>query len=197
MQSLNIPVGISDFEQIRRNGYYYVDKSGMILEILKREPAAVTLITRPRRFGKTLGMSMLASFFDIRKDSRELFEGLEISGESALCGKWMNQYPVLFLSFKDVDGLTFSSAYEMLSSTLTDLCKEHLYLLDSERLNAYDKAILERLAAGRASETEVKKSLSLLSTAMQAHYGKQVILLLDEYDVTAAKASSHGYHAKM
>lgn len=197
MQSLNIPVGISDFEQIRRNGYYYIDKSGMILEILKREPAAVTLITRPRRFGKTLGMSMLASFFDIRKDSRELFEGLEISGESALCGKWMNQYPVLFLSFKDVDGLTFSSAYEMLSSTLTDLCKEHLYLLDSERLNAYDKAILERLAAGRASETEVKKSLSLLSTAMQAHYGKQVILLLDEYDVPAAKASTHGYYAKM
>ena len=80
----------------------------MILEILKREPAAVTLITRPRRFGKTLGMSMLASFFDIRKDSRELFEGLEISGESALCGKWMNQYPVIFLSLRNVSGRTFA-----------------------------------------------------------------------------------------
>ena len=131
MKNLNIPVGISDFEQIRRNGYYYIDKSKMIAEILKTESTTVTLITRPRRFGKTLGMSMLSNFFDIRKDSKSLFEGLEISKDTVLCDKWMNQYPTIFLSFKDVDGLTFTSAYDMLSATVTDLYKEHLYLLDS------------------------------------------------------------------
>ena len=99
MKNLNIPVGISDFEQIRRNGYYYIDKSKMITEILKTESTAVTLITRPRRFGKTLGMSMLSNFFDIRKDSKSLFEGLEISKDTVLCDKWMNQYPTMFLSF--------------------------------------------------------------------------------------------------
>ena len=118
---LNIPVGISDFEKIRSNGYYYVDKSGMLTELLKTESTEVTLITRPRRFGKTLGMSMLSSFFDIRKDSRALFDGLEITGHTVLCDKWMNQYPTIFLSLKDVDGLTFSSAYEMLSATVSDL----------------------------------------------------------------------------
>ncbi len=197
MKKLNIPVGVSDFEQIRRNGYYYIDKSGMIAEILKTEPAAVTLITRPRRFGKTLGMSMLASFFDIRKNSRPLFEGLEIAKDAELCAKWSNQYPTIFLSFKDVDGLTFGSAYEMLSAAITDLYKEHLYLLDSVQINEYDKEIFRRIARGNASATDIKKSLSLLIAAMRLHYGRPVILLLDEYDVPAAKASSQGYYAQM
>lgn len=194
---MNIPVGISDFEQIRSKGYYYIDKSGMIAEILKSESTAVTLITRPRRFGKTLGMSMLSSFFDIRTDSRELFQGLEISKDTELCRRWQNQYPAIFLSFKDVDGLTFESAYEMLSATITDLYKKHLYLLDSAQINAYDKEIMHQIIEGRASVTEIKKSLAFLITAMRQHYGRQVILLLDEYDVPVAKASSHGYYAQM
>lgn len=194
---MNIPVGISDFEQIRSKGYYYIDKSGMIAEILKSESTAVTLITRPRRFGKTLGMSMLSSFFDIRTDSRELFQELEISKDTELCRRWQNQYPAIFLSFKDVDGLTFESAYEMLSATITDLYKKHLYLLDSAQINAYDKEIMHQIIEGRASVTEIKKSLALLITAMRQHYGRQVILLLDEYDVPVAKASSHGYYAQM
>lgn len=197
MTNLNIPVGVSDFEQIRKNGYYYIDKSGMIAEILKTESTAVTLITRPRRFGKTLGMSMLSSFFDIRKNSRPLFKGLEIENEIELCAKWMNQYPVVFLSFKDVDGLTFKSAYDMLSDTVTDLYKKHLYLMDSDKINPYDQKIFKRMVEGEASVTEVKKSLSLLIMLMRAHYGKPVILLLDEYDVPVAKASSHGYYAEM
>lgn len=197
MMNLNIPVGVSDFEQIRKNGYYYIDKSGMIAEILKTESTAVTLITRPRRFGKTLGMSMLARFFDIHKDSRELFKGLEIAENTSLCRKWMNQYPTIFLSFKDVDGLTFSSAFDMLSATVTDLYKEHLYLLDSNRVNFYDKEIIRRIVGGQASVTEIKKSLSMLIKAMRDHYGKSVIFLLDEYDVPVAKASSHGYYAEM
>ena len=101
MQTFNIPVGISDFSEIRQNGYYYVDKTGLIAELLNSSAAKVTLITRPRRFGKTLGMSMLAAFFDIHKNSDTLFEGLEISKDTASCQKWMNQYPTLFLTFKD------------------------------------------------------------------------------------------------
>ena len=111
MKALNIPVGISNFEKIRNNGFYYVDKTGLIEELLKTE-AEVTLITRPRRFVKTLGMSMLESFFDIRKNSRKLFEGLEIARQSELCSKWMNQYPTVSVSFRQVDGLNFTSAYD-------------------------------------------------------------------------------------
>lgn len=197
MTHMNIPVGVSDFEQIRRNEYYYVDKSGMLAEILSAESTAVTLITRPRRFGKTLGMSMMASFFDIRRDSKQLFEGLEISNDHTLCERWMNQYPTIFLSFKDVDGLTFESAYDMLASTITDLYKQHLYLLSSDKINEYDKHTIRQLIEGTASVTEVKKSLALLISALRLHYGKSVILLLDEYDVPVAKASSHGYYAPM
>lgn len=197
MCKINIPVGVSDFEQIRKNEYYYVDKSGMIAEILSTESTLVTLITRPRRFGKTLGMSMLASFFDIQKDSRNIFAGLEIAENRELCDRWMNQYPVIFLSFKDVDGLTFTSAYEMLAATITDLYKEHLYLLGSDKINPYDQEIIRRLVEGKASVTEVKRSLSLLITFMKMYYGKPVILLLDEYDVPVAKASDHGYYVQM
>ena len=96
MACLNIPVGISDFAEIRKNGYYYVDKSGLIEELLRTTATKVTLITRPRRFGKTLGMNMLAEFFDIRKDSRALFEGLEIDENTELCNRWMNQWPTIF-----------------------------------------------------------------------------------------------------
>ena len=110
MAGINIPVGISDFEKIRRNGYYYVDKTGLIPELLKGEAAEVTLITRPRRFGKTLGMSMLASFFDIRKDSRDMFSGFSVMRDEKLCRTWMNQRPVLFLSLRKVDGLNFTAA---------------------------------------------------------------------------------------
>ena len=120
MKALNIPVGISNFEKIRNNGFYYVDKTGLIEELLKTE-AEVTLITRPRRFGKTLGMSMLESFFDIRKNSRKLFEGLEIARQSELCSKWMNQCPTVSVSFRQVDGLNFTSAYDMLTMVFADL----------------------------------------------------------------------------
>lgn len=197
MPTLNIPVGVSDFSEIRQNGYYYVDKTELIRELLKTDATKVTLITRPRRFGKTLGMSMLASFFDIRKDNAALFENLKISKETAICNAWMNQYPTIFLTFKDVGGLSFSSAYAMLSSVITELYKEHLYLLDSDRINSYDKQFMKRIIEENASETDLKKSIALLTRFMQLHYQKPVILLLDEYDVPVAKASSHGYYAEM
>ena len=197
MTVLNIPVGISDFEKIRKNGYYYIDKSGLISELLKREATEVTLITRPRRFGKTLAMSMLASFFDIRKQSQELFGGLTISAYPDLCQKWMNQFPTLFLSFKDVNGATFERAFEMLKFTLSQICIEHAYLLANDEIDDGYKEIFEKLKNQTASITDVKGSLLVMMKMMQVHYKKPVILLLDEYDVPLSKASGNCYYQQM
>ena len=197
MACLNIPVGISDFAEIRKNGYYYVDKSGLIEELLRTTATKVTLITRPRRFGKTLGMNMLAEFFDIRKDSRALFEGLEIDENTELCNRWMNQWPTIFFSLRRVDGLDFSGAYDMLCSVITELCDSHRYLLDSEKISPYDRSVIKNILNFDASESDIKNSLLSLTRAMQAYYGKQVILLLDEYDVPVAKANSNGYYNEM
>ncbi|RHP03926.1 hypothetical protein DWZ97_02625 [Firmicutes bacterium AF36-19BH] len=200
MINLKIPVGISDFEKIRKNQYYFVDKSGLIEELLNTESNEVTLITRPRRFGKTLGMSMLASFFDIRRDSSELFQGLKISQKEELCQKWMNQYPVLFVTFKDVDGLDFQSAKEMLRIQIANRCNEYLCLLSSEKVNENDKAIFRQLAdvvKGDVSDAMLKTGIALIMRMLQDYYEKPVILLLDEYDVPLAKASAHGYYAEM
>ena len=194
---LNIPVGISDFKKIRENDYYYIDKSGLIKELLKRESAEVTLITRPRRFGKTMGMSMLAHFFDIRSDNRELFDGLEITRDEALCSAWMNQYPVVFLTLKDIDGLTFEDAYERLAVQISNLYKEHAYLLESEDMDPDDRILFKELKSGSAGKIQVGQSLHTLIRLMRDYYQKPVILLLDEYDVPMAKASSNGYYDQM
>ena len=197
MKLLRIPVGVSDFAEIRRNGYYYVDKSGLIGELLGTTGTKVTLITRPRRFGKTLGMSMLESFFDIQKDNKALFEGLEIANRHDLCTEWMNQWPTVFVSFRQVDGLNFNSAYGMLTLVISELYKKHLYLLDSDKVDGYDKEIVKQLIQGTASAKDTKGSLMLLTRLMCQQYGKPVILLIDEYDVPVAKANSNGYYEEM
>ena len=197
MKKLNIPVGISDFAKIRDRKYYYVDKTKLISDLLEEETAEVTLITRPRRFGKTMAMSMLSHFFDIRKDSKAMFQGLKIAENTELCDEWMNQWPVLFLSFRRVDGLNFQGAYGMLQATITDVCENHLYLMDSPQVSAYPKEVMDRLLRGTASEKETKGSLLMLTKMMEAHYGKPVILLIDEYDVPIAKASANGYYPEM
>ena len=200
MNDLRIPVGISDFAKIRTYDYYYVDKTGMIADLLEKETAEVTLITRPRRFGKTMGMSMLANFFDIRKDSKAMFEGLEISKNAALCSEWMNQWPVLFLTFKDVDGLTFASAKEMLLNRIATIYNDHSYLLEGTRVQENDRKVFERLAdeaSGDPTDAMLKTSIVLLMRLMRNHYGKPVILLIDEYDVPIAKASAKGYYPEM
>ena len=196
MQKINISVGVSDFEKIRKAGYYYIDKSGLIRGLLEAS-AEVTLLTRPRRFGKTLGMSMLANFFDITKDSRSLFEGLDIAGYPEICRQWMNQYPVLFLSFKDVDGSSFENALGLLKFTISQFCDTHAYLADGEQITDVQRAIFERLKMQTASLVDIQSSLFIIMRMMQAYYGKPVILLLDEYDVPIAKASSKGYYAEM
>lgn len=197
MKLLSIPVGVSDFEEIRRNGYYYVDKSGLIGELLGTTGTKVTLITRPRRFGKTLGMSMLESFFDIQKDNKALFEELEIAKRHELCMEWMNQWPTVFVSFRQVDGLNFNSAYDMLTLVISELYKKHLYLLDSDKVDSFDKEIVKQLIQGTASAKDTKGSLMLLTRLMYQQYGKPVILLIDEYDVPVAKANSNGYYEEM
>lgn len=197
MKNLNIPVGISDFSEIRENNYYYIDKTGLIVNLLSTSAAKVTLITRPRRFGKTLGMSMLSEFFDIRKNNIDMFTGLEISDYPDLCAKWMNQYPTLFISFKRVDGLDFSTAYGMLYSAIAELCVEHQYLLDSSKPTTYDKELLRHILSNQATQIEIRNSILTLTRAMNAYYGKPVILLIDEYDVPVAKATNHGYYQEM
>ena len=197
MNKRNIPVGVSDFSEIRQNDYYYVDKSELIRELLKTSIAKVTLITRPRRFGKTLAMSMLANFFDIRQKNESLFQGLAVSSDSSLCKEWMNQWPVVFLSLKNIDGLTFSTAYQQLAYEIGLLFEKHKYLLTDEKIGPAEKELFERLKNRSASEVEVSRSLQFLLQLMTQHYGKSVILLLDEYDVPLAKANSNGYYKEM
>ena len=197
MNKRNIPVGVSDFSEIRQNDYYYVDKSDLIRELLKTSIAKVTLITRPRRFGKTLAMSMLANFFDIRQKNESLFQGLAVSSDSSLCKEWMNQWPVVFLSLKNIDGLTFSTAYQQLAYEIGLLFEKHKYLLTDEKIGPAKKELFERLKNRSASEVEVSRSIQFLLQLMTQHYGKSAILLLDEYDVPLAKASSNGYYKEM
>lgn len=197
----NIPVGTSDFSEIRQEHFYYIDKSGLIGELLRTRGTKVTLITRPRRFGKTLCMSMLANFFDIRKESSVLFDGLSITKNQKICENWMNRYPTLFLSFKDIDGNTFGSALGMLRRTIAAICIEHAYLADSEKIADADRISFQNLMSSKGDASEIKNALKTLIRMMRMHYGKPVILLLDEYDVPIAKAAGYGvktgYHDKM
>ena len=197
MKNLNIPVGVSDFTEIRKNGYYYIDKSGLIKDILKTASTKVTLITRPRRFGKTLAMSMLDAYFDIRKDSKQLFDGLEISQNQVLCSEWMNKYPTIFVSFRQVEGLDFKGAYDMLTVVIANLFNEHIYLLDSKKATEFQKTSFKNLLSGNASVKEVKSSIYLLMNMMNDYYNEPVILLIDEYDVPVVKANNNGYYNEM
>lgn len=193
----NIPIGISEFEKIRKNDYYYVDKTELIQALVKTEPAEITLFTRPRRFGKTLVMSMLASFFDIRRDSRDLFEGLKIAEDQKLCELWMNQWPVIFLSLKDAGGESFEDAYGLLQSIISQLYVEHAYLEKCAEIDESYKEIFARLKRRQGNKTDVQISLRILMRMMQIYYGKQVILLIDEYDVPMAKAGAKSYYNEM
>lgn len=197
MKNINIPVGRSDFEYIRKNDFYYVDKTGLIEELLRTIATQVTLITRPRRFGKTLGMSMMAEFFDIRKDSSVLFESLSVSKNEDLCKCWMNQHPTIFISFRNVDGDDFNDAYGMLEGTISNIFMNHVYLLESRVMHEVDKKVFLKIAERTASKSELKDSLLFLTHVMSRHYGKPVILLIDEYDVPLAKASAKGYYKEM
>ena len=197
MAFLNIPKGKSEFEKIRREGLYYVDKTGLIGEILRSSGTQVTLITRPRRFGKTLGMSTLECFLDIRKDSKNLFEGLGISKQRDICSEWMNQWPVISLSLKAVEGNDFATAYEQFVYEIGKLYKKHEYLMNSSVLNEEEKKLFWNITYKHAGKIEVMRSLQILSEFLSRHYNKNVIILIDEYDVPMARATSNGYYKEM
>ena len=184
-----LAVGDESFDEIRKTGLYYVDKTELLYDLAGQTINKVTLFTRPRRFGKTLNMSMMESFFDINRDSRDVFEGLDISKHQIFCSEWMNRYPVLFISFKDVDGLNFESAYGQLQAILADYCKTIISCFENKSIDSADAEIFERLRYQNGSLSDVKGSLKTIMRMMNAVYGKPVILLIDEYDVPLAKAS--------
>ena len=187
--AIKLAVGDESFDEIRKTGLYYVDKTELLYDLAGQTINKVTLFTRPRRFGKTLNMSMMESFFDINRDSRGVFEGLDISRHQAFCSEWMNRYPVLFISFKDVDGLSFESAYGQLQAVLSDYCKTIISCFENKSTDSADAEIFERLRYQNGSLSDVKGSLKTMMRMMYAVYGKPVILLIDEYDVPLAKAS--------
>ena len=191
-----MPIGISSFEKIRNEGSYYVDKTSLI-EDLVTSSHAVTLFTRPRRFGKTLAMRMLESFFSIEKNSKELFDGLNISKNKELCDIYMNQYPTVFLTLKDVYGKNFEEAFNKLKSKISNSYKEFSFLSSSLNLEKKELELFNRIKSGTATDLEVLDSLTTLIHLLYLYYNKPVILLLDEYDVPLAKASDYGYYDEM
>lgn len=195
MPKKKLPVGIEDFEEIRKEGFYYIDKTDLICDLLNNW-GKVNLFTRPRRFGKTLNMSMLKCFFEVGTD-KTLFDGLVISQETALCEKYMGKFPVIFISLKGVDGLTFANARNMLWEVIRKETRRLQYLLEDGRLSELDRESLISLMVAKANDTDIQKSLSLLTEILYKYHGQKVILLIDEYDVPLDKAFQHGYYEEM
>ena len=196
-----LPIGIESFEEIRKEGFYYVDKTGVIGQLLEKW-GKVNLFTRPRRFGKSLNMSMLKAFFEIGGDPG-LFEGLKISEKKELCEKYMGQFPVISISLKSVEGLDFEAAKKALKDILGEEAGRFYFLTQSSKLTNEEiesyKALLRVGETGDflMSDTAMEKALLRLSLLLHKHYDKQVILLIDEYDVPLDKAFQYGYYDEM
>ncbi|MBQ9526073.1 MAG: AAA family ATPase [Fretibacterium sp.] len=197
MTAFRIPVGGEDFDVIRQRGSYFVDKSELIYDLVNGTENTVTLFTRPRRFGKTLNMSMIGSFFDITRDSRAVFEGLEVSRHEDFCRQWMNQRPVLFVTLKNAKALNFDAAMAEFRTTLSNVCYGLSFLAESDKVTSEDRELLCRLSGREAGEDDIKSSLLVLTRILEAHFGRKVVLLIDEYDVPLAWANENGYYRPM
>ena len=198
--TLKLPVGIENFEEIRKLGFYYIDKTRLIEQLLQGW-GKVTLFTRPRRFGKTLNMSMLKSFFEIGTD-KTLFDGLYISGNKELCDEHMGKYPVIFLSFKGVEGLTYDEAFDALVRVIGKEISRVSFLADSDKLTMLEREQYKGLTIIEDgsfvfSKDKLISSLQLLSQLLYKHYGQKVVILIDEYDVPLDKAFQNGYYKEM
>ena len=191
--TLKLPVGIENFEEIRKQGFYYIDKTRLIEQLLQGW-GKVTLFTRPRRFGKTLNMSMLKSFFEIGTD-KTLFDGLYISDNKELCDDHMGKYPVIFLSLKGVEGLEFASAKRMLCTIIDREIDRHYYLKTSDVLTDEDRTLFTKMLHGQ--DDNIEDSIRMLSKLLYKHYGQKVVILIDEYDVPLDKAFQNGYYKEM
>ena len=195
MQGKKLPVGIEDFKELREENFYYIDKTGLIRDLLNSW-GKVNLFTRPRRFGKTLNMSMLKNFLEIGAD-KALFDGLAIAEERELCETYMGKFPVVFLSLKSVEGLTFEDAYEMLRRILRAEMLRMSFLEESDRISEKEKYSFRRFLDEQDTREDVRDSLKMLSGLLYGYYGRKVILLIDEYDVPLDKAFQHGYYREM
>lgn len=197
---LKLPVGIDNFEKIRKEEFYYIDKTKLIEQLLTNW-GEVNLFTRPRRYGKTLNMSMLKSFFDIGTD-KSIFKGLYISNNTKLCDEYMGRYPVIFVSFKDVNGMTYDDAYDALVQVLGEVANRFSFLLESDSLFENEKEQYRgmiRVSDGKyhMDKGVVISSLKVMSQLLSKHYGRKVIIIIDEYDVPLDKALDHGYYDEM
>lgn len=190
-----LPIGIENFEDIRKEDFYYVDKTGLIADLLHNW-GSVNLFTRPRRFGKSLNMSMLEHFFSLNGD-KSIFNGLEISKETVLCKEYMGKYPVLSISLKEISSLSYEAAFQMAVQILKRVPAKVQYLLESDALSEQDKAEYRKLLDDNMSEAVFSSSLRVLSELLEKHHGTKVILLIDEYDVPLAKAHANGYYDQM
>ena len=190
-----LPVGVENFEQIINDNYYYVDKTGLISELL-RNGGMVNLFTRPRRFGKTLNMSMLEHFFSIERE-QSIFNELEISKDTKLCKEYMGKYPVISISLKGINAATYETAFDFAVQLMQRTAEEFQFLSDSEYLSEHDKSVYRELLDSNMSETVFCGGLKILSKLLEKHYRLKVILLIDEYDVPLAKAFENGYYDQM
>lgn len=199
-EKLKLPIGLENFEEIRKSGFYYVDKTKLIEQLLE-EWGKVNLFTRPRRFGKTLNMSMLRYFFEVGTD-KTLFDGLYISQNEKLCEEYMGKFPVIFLSLKSVEGLNFESAKYRLCDLVGKEARRFMFLLDSDNLTEEDKNIYRAMIAMQdgkyvMSEDILISSLQILSELLYKHHGIKTVILIDEYDVPLDKAFQNGYYREM
>ena len=197
MASLNILIGGEIFRTLREEKHCYVDKTGFIEEFLSSNRAQVSLITRPRRFGKTLTMTTLGEFFDISKNSRQLFDGLAISQNKKLCDEWMNRYPTVFLSLKNIEGANYDSMIRQYQMLFSGVLKSVGYLFDSPKVDSTDKVKLSALRKEEADDALTANSLFVLTRALEAHWQKPAILLIDEYDAPINYAEQNGYYRQM
>lgn len=195
MQKKKLPIGIENFEKLCSEDFYYIDKTGLIRELLKNW-GEVNLFTRPRRFGKSLNMSMLEHFFSLNGD-KSIFDGLEIAKETALCEEYMGRYPVISVSLKGIDARNYETAFQMAVQILKRVPGKVQYLLESDALSEQDKMEYRKLLDDNMSEAVFCNSLRILSELLEKHHGTKVILLIDEYDVPLAKAHANGYYDQM
>lgn len=192
---IKLPVGIENFEKIRRDDFYYVDKTGLIEQLLNNW-GEVNLFTRPRRFGKKLNMSMFKCFFEIGTD-QSLFEGLYISKNKALCDAYMGKYPVISISLKGVNADSYENARSLLKRIVMEEAKMHRIIMSGNRLDDIDKAEYMSLVTGDMGEDTLVYSMKTLTALLEKYYEKKVIVLIDEYDVPLAKANENGYYDQM
>ena len=192
---IKLPVGIDNFEKIRRDGFYYVDKTSLIEQLLNNW-GEVNLFTRPRRFGKTLNMSMLKCFFEIGTD-QSLFEGLYISKNKALCDAYMGKYPVISISLKGVNADSYENARSLLKRIVMEEAKMHRIIMSGNRLDDIDKAEYMSLVTVDMGEDTLVYSMKTLTALLEKYYEKKVIVLIDAYDVPLAKANENGYYDQM